>query len=141
MKPVILRKHKPQDRVQLIEDINNLTLEKDFIFSWKERKPKRSISQNNLYWLWLGFIEDETGNDAKYLHEDYFGKMFLPKEKKVIFGVEIEKNVSTTSLDTGEFKKYLDKIQLHMAEKGIKLPDPDDYHFREFYETYKEFIR
>lgn len=136
MKPGLLRKNKPQDRAELHALIDNLTMEKDFIWNIKEKRPVRSISQNNLYWLWVGCIVDETDNSKAKVHLK-LGMDYLPLKQ----GKLGNEPVSTTTLDTLQFKKYLDQVQEWAKDfLNIKLPDPDDLHFREFFETYKEFI-
>lgn len=89
-------------------------------------KPKRSIQQNSYYWLYLGVIERETGNDAEELHE-LFKVKFLPARSIVIKGKTHEHEVvvprSTTSLSKVEFGEYMDKIS---AFTEIPLPNPKD---------------
>lgn len=83
-------------------------------------KNKRSLSQNAFYWLYLGVIENETGNTAQDLHE-LFRRKFLKPTIKTILGKEYTLPSSTTSLSKHEFTEYLDKI---CAEVEIPIPDP-----------------
>ncbi len=83
-------------------------------------KNKRSLSQNAYYWLYLGVIEDETGNTAQDLHELFRRKFLKPTIKKIL-GKEYTLPSSTTSISKHEFTEYLDKIS---AETSIPLPDP-----------------
>lgn len=87
-------------------------------------KNKRSLSQNNYYWLYLGIIEQETGNSANDLHE-YFKRTHLPPRFITVKVNDQVKEVkipnSTTELDKNEMGDYLDKI---CAETGVPLPDP-----------------
>ncbi len=109
----------------------NLARFKDFC---KERKGKtlkiqeqintRSMSQNSLYWMFLGVIEFETGNNANDLHE-YFKRKFLPPKFIKVLGKEIKIPSSTTDLNKIEFSEYLDKIS---AEVEISIPDTENYH-------------
>jgi hypothetical protein len=83
----------------------------------------RTLSQNKLYWKYLGIIEMETGNNANDLHE-YFRRVFLiPKIIKVM-GKEVKIPTSTTELKKNEFSDYLDKI---CAETGVAIPDTEAY--------------
>jgi hypothetical protein len=83
----------------------------------------RTLSQNKLYWKYLGIIEIETGNNANDLHE-YFRRVFLiPKIIKVM-GKEVKIPTSTTELKKNEFSDYLDKI---CAETGVPIPDTEAY--------------
>lgn len=90
------------------------------------RVPKRSISQNSFYWLYLTVISNETGNDAEDLH-GFFKRQFLPITEGTITlkdGVHhtYKKLSSTTELSKAEFGEYLDKIY---AMTGVPLPDPE----------------
>ena len=103
-------------------------------------RKSRTLRQNRLYWLFIACIEQETGNDKEYLHI-YFCKKFLPIIEKKIFNEIIYDRTSTTSLDTLGFKYFLDKIQgFASTELNITLPNPDDLHFKEFEEHYKNYL-
>lgn len=83
----------------------------------------RSLNQNQLYWLYLGVIERETGNNANELHEYFRRTLLTPKFIKVL-GKEIKIPKSTTELSKLEFADYLDKIS---AETEIQIPDSEAY--------------
>ena len=85
----------------------------------EEDKDVRSLGQNRLYWLYLGIIEDETGNTADDLHE-YFKRKYLPPHLVNMFGKEVQLPATTTKLDKLAFTEYLDKIG---AESGIPIPN------------------
>ena len=82
--------------------------------------PKRSLSQNALYWAYLGIIEYETGNNSDDLHE-LFKRTLLPPKFITVMGKEIKIPKSTTELSKLEFGEYMDKIS---AECGVPVPDP-----------------
>ena len=125
------------DRHGLIEHIQKLDLTKPFFWEIKRRVVRRSISQNSLYWLWLTCIEDETGNNRDDLHEEYFKKTYIRPKELTIFGRTAYRR-STKDLSTSQFKEYLDKIQIDMAQEGIALPNPEDLIWDSFYEHYKD---
>lgn len=83
----------------------------------------RTMSQNNYYWLYLGMIENETGNLADDLHE-WCKRKFLPAKFIKINGEDFKVPSSTTDLKKQEFGDYLDKI---CAWSGVELPNPEDY--------------
>lgn len=83
------------------------------------KKTVRSLSQNNLYWMYLELIERETGNTAMYLHE-YFRRTLLPPVFLKVLGKEIKIPASTKDLSKVEFGEYLDKIS---AETNVPIPD------------------
>ena len=103
-------------------------------------KEKRTLDQNKLYWLWLSCIAKETGNDKDDLHE-YFIYKYLNPELVQVFEKMIYKRLSTSTLDTKQFTKYLNKIQVFAnTELAIELPNPEDLKFAEFFEYYKNYI-
>lgn len=83
-------------------------------------QSKRSLSQNNYYWLYLGVIEQETGQNANDVHE-WAKRRFLPPRFIKVQGQELKIPASTTDLDKATFTAYLDKIA---SETGVPLPDP-----------------
>lgn len=91
----------------------------EYIIEIEKSNSKRSLNQNDYYWLYLGLIEDETGNLATDLHE-LFKRKFLPPIPKKIFDIGFKIPSSTTRLTKTEFGFYLDKIS---AFTGIPLPE------------------
>lgn len=123
------------DRDTVIAYIQRLDIKKLYTVEVLEKKATRTISQNSLMWLWLTCIEFETGNDRNELH-DIFKKKWLQPKSTHLYGEQIER-YTTTDLNTTEFKYYLDKIQTFASsELGIRLPDPEDHYWQEFYEFY-----
>lgn len=133
-----LRRGKGKD--EAISAIQELNEDDSWDIRITKKRWKRSISQNNLYWLWLTCIEHETGNDRNNLHE-FFKAKFLGFEEIQVLQYTVTRVISTTSKDTKRFKEYLDKIQLFASiEIGIELPDPNDKYWSDFYETYKYML-
>lgn len=92
------------------------------------QKPKnrRSISQNNLYWLYLDRIARETGNDDRYaLHEDFKTRfLFRGTRYTLIKGVrrEVKLYGSTADLNKNDFAEYILSIE---ADTGVAIPDAE----------------
>ena len=92
-------------------------------------KPKlvRSLSQNAFYWVYLGIVSHDTGNDADDLHE-YFKSKLMPKKIVKIHGkkgdYDIERVKSTTELSKLEFGEYMDKIS---AITEVPIPDSKEW--------------
>lgn len=84
--------------------------------------PVRSLSQNAMYWAYLGTIEKETGNLVNDLHE-YFKRTLLHPKFINVMGKEIKIPASTTDLTKVQFGEYLDKIS---AESGVPLPTREE---------------
>lgn len=101
------------------------------VFTWKAYRRRRSIPQNNLYWKWLSCIEEETGNDKNDLHWVYRCR-FLGFVQVTVMDEEVMVPRSTTTLDTGEFTVYLDKIHGLATQYNIHLPYPGDPGWDEF---------
>lgn len=99
-------------------------------------RERRSIPQNSLYWMWVGLISDETGNNANDLHEA-FKAMFLGSKTVEIAGITHEIPLSTTSLDTAGFTHFLERLEAWAtSELGIVLPHPEDAFWSEFEQRY-----
>lgn len=125
------------DRDMVISQIKRLDLKKVYTVEITERRIKRTISQNGLYWLWLTCISHETGNDKDVLHE-YFKMNYIIPEHITVFGI-VQEIRSTTNLNTIQFKYLLDSIQIFAStELAITLPDPEDKRWEEFYDYYKD---
>ena len=100
---------------------------KEFVI--KQREEKRTLSQNNLYWVFLQKIEFETGNVASDLHEWYKRSLLPPKfihirGKNGVREVKIPR--STTDLNKIEFGDFMDKIS---AESEVAIPSPEEAGF------------
>ena len=128
------------DKTAVKSYIERLKPEKQYSVEISVKKDQRSIQANRLYWLWVSCLESETGNDKEILHHE-LRMMFLPRKQGMLNGRQVEIPGSTAGLDTGQFKQYLDKIQVFAAsELGVHLPDPDDLIFESFYDYYKDRI-
>ena len=123
------------DRDMIIGQIKRLDLKKSYSVEITEKRIRRTISQNSLYWLWLTCIEHETGNNRNDLH-DYFKEQYLEPINTTLFG-ETFLRWSTKDLNTVQFKYYLDHIQTFSAtELSITLPNPEDKYWDDFYSYY-----
>lgn len=90
----------------------------------KKLKKLRSLKSNAYYWVYLGLIAEETGNDMNDLH-NYFKDKHLPKKEIYIQGEPKLVAPSTTTLSTVEMSEYIRAIE---RESGIASPDPNDYY-------------
>ena len=102
----------------------------------KKVQEKRSIAQNDLMWMWLTCIENETGTpkDEVYM---YYCKKFLMRTVSV--GQKMERIYMTTSkLNTEQMSDFLNKLQADaQTELGITLPTPQDRFWEAFYADYR----
>lgn len=102
----------------------------------KRHREQRTLSQNDLMWMWLKCIEDVTGTPKRDIYDIYCKKFLL---RSVSYGDRIELvSGSSSSLNTKQMSEFLEKIQADAAtEFGIILPTPQDRYFETFFQTYK----
>lgn len=94
---------------------------KDIWIELDTRVPNRTERQNRFYWLYLGIIAQETGeDDPDYLHERFKAE-FLNFGAKAVFGKLTNKVKGTAELTKLEFGEYLEKIN---RLTGVPIPDP-----------------
>lgn len=89
-------------------------------------KNKRTVAQNNLYWLYLERVAADTGNtDKDALHEE-FKRRFLFKGTRFITikgeRREVKLYKSTADLNKNDFTEYLMAIE---ADTGCPIPDTE----------------
>lgn len=100
------------------------------IIEIKDDKDSRSTKQNRLYWEWIGtVISPELGytkDEAHMILRDKFLGYNVVTTKK---GETVRELRSTTKLKVGEFKDYLEQIDMLMSEYGIVLPRPEDLYY------------
>lgn len=101
----------------------------------KRASEKRSISQNDLMWMWFQCISNETGTPKDDIYM-YYCKKFLMKT--ITVGERMERIYTTSSkLTVVEMTNFLNQIQADAAsELGITLPLPEDRFFECFYQQY-----
>jgi ribosomal protein L7/L12 len=96
----------------------------DAIIEIKQNLDSRSTKQNKLYWQWLT-VMTETGYTKDEMHVIMRDK-FLGYEEVTTKTDVIRVLRSTTDLKVGEFKDYLEQIDIFASEYGIVLPRPED---------------
>lgn len=96
----------------------------DVLIGIDEKKPTRSAEQNNLYFLYLGVIAEETGHSKDDLHDLFKGK-FLGGEVVEVFGEKVRQKKSTTKLNKNDFAEYLLAIE---ELTGVPIPDTDAFY-------------
>ena len=87
-------------------------------------KSRRSRAQNNLYWLWLKTISDETGYQVDELHA-MLRALFLGYRTVEIYGRMVAIPTSTTTLTVRQMSEYLHEIDRWAREADVMLPHPD----------------
>ena len=102
----------------------------------KRHREHRTLSQNDLMWMWLKCIEDATGTPKQDIYLHYCKKFLL---RRVMVGNNVEMVYDTSSrLNTKPMSDFMTAIQADAsAEMGITLPSPEDQYFEQFFQTYK----
>ncbi len=93
---------------------------------------KRSLSQNSLYWKWLGEVSSQLkvrikqSHDTDTLHE-YMKLQFCPCKEVMIGSNSKPISIrSTKRLSKGEMHHYLTLIEQWAVERGFALTIPGD---------------
>lgn len=111
-------------------------IDKGKVFELTEKRKKRTVSMNNLYWKWLTCLEEETGQPKEDYH-DYFKDKYIGVSVKVVFGKKIIKEPTTTDKDTKDFSEYMKSVKHEsFHDFNVILPEPDDLGFDKFIEKY-----
>lgn len=125
-----------EDKEELKREIDRLKEGVRFDVKISRHLPKRSIPQNRTYWMWINCISDETGHTAQEVHE-VLKSMFLGMEIIEALNTTTQRPVSTTKLSVTDFSSYMEKVQAWAAsEMAIRLPNPEDLAWADFYEHY-----
>lgn len=100
----------------------------------KPWKNTRSLSQNNLMWLWnediLSIVNSiSTEKLSKEEMHEYLKDLFCPVKVISVMGEE-RRVKSTKLLNTEEMTFYLRRIEVWCVDRGIKLriPANSEYH-------------
>ena len=140
---------------QFYRELKQMLADHGFI-TVEAKRGHRTISQNNLYWLWMDFaaqwmnrkfagtswFDEETQTVVHWIDTDKQG--MHKRFKKDFLGFDEPERVgrslisgqikSTTDLTKGEMFLYMERIEMFMAQAGCQLPRPEDSQ----YEQYKE---
>lgn len=95
----------------------------EIFLSVSEKKNTRSHLQSNYYFLYLGIIARETGEDKDTLH-GYFKNKFLTTGISELYGDKVRITKSTTELTKGEFSDYIASI---VQLTGIESPNTKEF--------------
>jgi hypothetical protein len=102
------------------------------VFELKEKRPKRSLNQNNYLHLILSWYAFEYGETLEYIKQEVFKKYV----NKSIFEYDYVNRItgetrveyrSTANLDTAELSVAIDRFRdFSVKQAGIYLPEPKD---------------
>lgn len=95
-------------------------------------KNTRKNEQNALYWVWLNYLEQETGTPAADIHL-YVKNVIIGFKYKEIFGLNVQEYITTTDLSPKEFSKYLSEFESWAHSFfGYTMPRPNQYNYAMF---------
>lgn len=120
---------KPIDVQNAIAKIK-FFIEKKVVFELKEKRKKRTYSQNNYQHLLFSWFALQTGYTAEEVKQEIYKKIVNPAifyEGEFGEVIQIERWRSTRDLDTAETTLAIDRFRDFSAkEVGIYLPEPND---------------
>jgi len=122
-----------QRRSSAVQHIMGLDLTQLYEVIVQPFKDNRSKAQNRLYWKWVPYIADYSGETNNRMHK-ILKAMFLGFDEDVVAGVKIKEVRSSKKLKVKEFTNYLREIEGLASEYGVSLPHPEDYKFAMMYE-------
>lgn len=107
----------------------------------EKSRGKRTLQQNNLFWLYVGCLADQCGwskdSMKMYLCSRFCKKKYNYPNKETGELMETEAVCSTTELNTKEFATMIENIRMFAQDKlGVILPSPEDEIFEFFEKTY-----
>lgn len=111
------------------EAIGNLDLSRPWVVTIKQFRPKRTIQQNKLMWMWInevaGYVADYTGYTEREIHA-FFKEQFL-KPKLIEINGRFAQERTTTELEIPEMVEYLNRIHAWATtELGMTLTLPKE---------------
>lgn len=107
-------------------------IEKGKVFELKEKRAKRSISQNSYMHLIFAWFASEYGELPSYVKQVLFKQIVNPHIFKTTYvnektGEEREDWRSTADMNTKELTTAIENFRNYsIKEAGIYLPEPDD---------------
>jgi hypothetical protein len=109
----------------------------------RKYKSERHNYQNKLYWVWLAYIEKETGSSVKDFKDNGFWRWGLNTTFKCNFieqeyykepnGDIVRITPSLKELSVSQFREFLERIEEGMEEAGVTLPRPVNIYDKAMY--------
>lgn len=122
-----IRLHSMEESGKVMQAI----AEQGFPCKVKVGPDSRTLSQNALYWQWLGdmakFFTDRGYPLTKEDAHDLMRHQFLGYKAKKLGNTEIKPQLrSTKELDRADMAQYMTLVDQWAADKGCLLPKPED---------------
>lgn len=130
MNKFIIRERDALRRENARRAIDALDPSKEWVVEIKQYRRKRSLDQNAFFWgVPIKILSEHTGHSPDDLKEYLLGEWSGWTEYE-IEGRKFSKPAipSTTKLDTLQFTRFLEFIEMWAASKlGISIPRPGEY--------------
>lgn len=120
----------PLDKANFLLRANKLA-ESGKIVELTEKKPRRSLPQNNFLWLCLSYWGSQTGytkEEAEAIYKNVNSDIYYTR--RVIAGIDVEYIRHTYELDTAEMTASIEKWRNWAAMNDacpVYIPSPEDY--------------
>jgi hypothetical protein len=96
------------------------------------RRPKRSESQNNFFFLYLDLVSLSCGHAISELHT-WVNEHILGQGITEVFGTQVRKVGHTSDLNISEFCEMMNRV---FEETEIPIPDPTPFLLPLTYDEY-----
>jgi len=111
---------------------NHTKVGDDVLMVVTAKRPKRSASQNNFFFVYLDLISLSCGHSIEELHK-WVNGYILGQGITEVFGQKVRMVGSTSDLNISEFCEMMNRI---FEETDIPIPDPEPFNLPL---TYNEF--
>ena len=133
---------KRQDSIKYsrpLEYVLSVLKDGEYEMSITRKVKRRTISQNNLMWMWFTCISKETGTTIQDVHDTYCAR-FIQRRALTPQGDVILVTGSTSKLTTDEMQEFMGQVKADAAEMGIMLPLPEDLYYQDFVNEYQRYL-
>lgn len=96
------------------------------------KRPKRSLAQNNFFFVYLDLISLSCGHSVEDLHR-WVNSYILGQGITEVFGEKVRKVGSTSGLNISEFCEMMNRI---FEETEVPIPDPTPFNLPLTYDEY-----
>lgn len=125
MKRQIITLVSEADRTSFLRFMEQVSLGRPLVITVEEKRKKRSLSANALYFKWMQEAGDHLGYDKDDMHEACKQACDCPVTEIDIDGETVAVR-STAKLNDGDFAAYMDRCYRKLSEMGCYLTLPEE---------------
>jgi len=127
-----------QEREEAFNKFKEKDIKKATWVEQSEIRRKRTLDQNAGYWLWMTYLEDQTGSTKMDLHDYFLDRHPIFKEIEVNNKISMVR-IGTSQANTKQMSIHMNEIDIEVSsEWGIMLPDLSTHKSIEMYNYYRE---